>query len=130
MPKSQGAEPDTDMLAVYGNRQKLDNAMRQIQPTAKTAGKYWGLRPNSSAEEQIANISGFEGSLPKGTGILDTPEGQKILSNQQLKDYYFTQSSVPFGGVWEGQSTGNNDSLLNKFRSGLLKFGINTVNRK
>lgn len=122
MPKTKGVAPGA--IGNLSTRKRLNDAMEAIQPHAKVAGPYWGLNPNSSAEEQIANLVGYEASLPKGTSIIDTEIGKKILSNQELKDYYFTQSSVPFGGIWEGQSQPSLKQkvqttmreLLNKFR--------------
>ena len=86
--------------------QDLAPRMRAVQPPADQGGPYWGLNASKSPEEQIANIAGYDASLPRGTSILDTEVGQKLFKgNDNARDHYLTQSSVPFGGVWEGQSS-------------------------
>lgn len=89
----------------------LMKKMRTLQPDDQY-GPYWGLHPSTSAEEQLASIFGYEGSLPKGKAITETPVGQALFGNQgdilrerqDLKDYYFSQVSHPYGGLWEGQT--------------------------
>lgn len=121
-------------------RRRLKEIMEEFQPDSKvrkgsapnSLATYWGLDPNRSQEEQIANLAGYEGMHPKGTSFVDTEVGKKILSKYpSLIDYYFTQSSVPYGGVWEGQSKepGMLDNAAQKLKKFLVKKGINTVNR-
>lgn len=128
---------DPDWLA----RRRLEEIMEEFQPDSKKrkgsapnslASSYWGLDPNRSQEEQIANLAGYEGMQPKGTSFVDTEVGKKILNKYpSLIDYYFTQSSVPYGGIWEGQSKepGMLDNAAQKLKKFLVKKGINTVNR-
>ena len=52
-------------------QQGILKRMRLYQDS-KAGGPYWGMRPESSIEETIAALAGYEGSLPKGTSILDT----------------------------------------------------------
>lgn len=84
--------------------------MSAIQPENQENGKYWGMRAGRTAEEQLANLFGYEASLPKGTPITESPIGDRLFVGnlgapyQPLKDYYFSQTSRPYGGVWEGQS--------------------------
>ena len=128
---------DPDWLA----RRRLQEIMEEFQPDSKKskgsapnslASSYWGLNPNKSQEEQIANLAGYEGMHPKGTSFVDTEVGKKILKKYpSLIDYYFTQSSVPYGGIWEGQSKepGIMDNAARMFKKLLLQKGFNTVNR-
>jgi hypothetical protein len=128
---------DPDWLA----RRRLEEIMEEFQPDSKKrkgsapnslASSYWGLNPNRSQEEQIANLAGYEGMHPKGTSFVDTEVGKKMLKKYpSLIDYYFTQSSVPYGGIWEGQSKepGMLDNAAQKLKKFLVKKGINTVNR-
>ena len=71
--------------------------------SGKEYGPYWGLDPSSSPEEQLASLAGYEGSLPRGTSILDTEAGKKLFADPRLRDYYLHYSSIPYGGLWEGQ---------------------------
>lgn len=128
----------------YGARSILAENMAKIQPKGPVAGPYWGLQPNSSTEEQIANLVGYEASLPKGKSIVDSPIADQLFAQkygslgelfsnaqlQKLKDYYFTQSSIPSGGVWEGQvgDTGTIAGIKEKLRRALMGR-VNTVNR-
>ena len=129
---------DPDWLA----RRRLEEIMEEFQPNSEfkrkgsapnsLASSYWGLNPNKSQEEQIANLAGYEGMHPKGTSFVDTEVGKKILKKYpSLIDYYLTQSSVPYGGIWEGQSKepGIMDNAARMFKKLLLQKGFNTVNR-
>lgn len=113
------------------HRWQLADRMAKEQPPADRAGPYWGLQPNRSQEELIANLVGYEGGLPKGTTILDTEVGRRLLPTQRDVDYYFTQSSVPYGGVWEGQAPKQSvtSSILDAIRRAWIGGGFNTVNR-
>ncbi len=87
---------------------ELRKRMSQIADPDSDTSK-WGLQPGRSAEELIANITGYEAALPKGKSILDDEVGKQLFYtdgkiNPKLRDYYFTQSSIPYGGIWEGQA--------------------------
>ena len=122
-------------------RNQIAKIMREFQPDSdvkkgsapnEISTAYWGLRPNRSKEEQIANLAGYEGMHPKGTSFLNTEVGKRMLKDDpRLIDYYFTQSSVPYGGVWEGQvkEPGMIDNASRMLKKFLVKKGINTVNR-
>jgi hypothetical protein len=92
-------------------RKTLALNMGVLQPPADKAGPHWGLEPNRSAEEQIANLRGYEGALPAGMPITASPIAERLFqpnildaaSRQDMVDYYFRQSSMPHQGVWEGQ---------------------------
>lgn len=83
------------------------NSLRQLMQAATNPARpteNWGLNFRDSPEELIASLKGYEGSLPKGTSIMDTAIGQKVLPDQTLQDMYFSLSSHPHKGIWEGQS--------------------------
>ena len=81
--------------------QRIAKLMTKYQPPEET-GEYWGvLSRNPNRNERIASIQGYEGALPKGTSLLNTPFGKEM--DQEMKNRYFSQSSHPYGGVWEGQ---------------------------
>jgi hypothetical protein len=87
---------------------KLRERMHQIANPEYDVSK-WGTHPGRSPEELIANLTGYEGGLPKGTNILDDEVGKQLFHTNgkvdpKLRDYYFTQSSIPYGGIWEGQA--------------------------
>jgi len=94
------------------HRGALAQLMERFQPNDQYI--LWGMNPNKNANEQIANLAGYEGAQPKGTSIVDTPVGKAMTPDQ--RDYYFTQSSVPYGGIWEGQIK---DSMLDKLKKWL-----------
>lgn len=106
-----GGMPDPTTQPQIGARAALSLNMRELQPPARKAGPHWGLDPNSSAEEQIANLRGYEGALPAGTPITASPIAERLFqpnildpaSRQDMIDYYFNRSSLPYKGVWEGQ---------------------------
>ena len=101
----QYGETPTDPLTGLAAARELARRMNTIQPPGEHAGPYWGMKPSRTADEQIANIKGYEGGLPRGTAITETLVGQQLLGgNQALKDYYFSQISHPYGGLWEGQT--------------------------
>lgn len=82
----------------------LEKRMNQVQPP-DASGPYFGLKHSSGPEEQLANIAGYEGSLPAGVAITDTPVGKTLFEGRQdLKDHYFHYASQPYGGWWNGQS--------------------------
>ena len=99
-------ETDADRRAAFS----LEKNMNKIQPPAKRAGPYWGLEPSSSYEEQIANLMGYESNLPAGQAITKSPIADQLFaegsraSPQEMKDYYFDRSSLPYKGLWEGQA--------------------------
>lgn len=142
-------------------RAQLARNMQAIQPDADHTppNAKWGLRPNSSAEEQIANIRGYEGALPAGTSITKSPIASQLfqpsfgnspggmlrsaaggvytsaadgdVTANDLKSYYFHNSSLPYQGMWEGQSASRSmaERLKQVVSHMLLHAGINTVNR-
>jgi len=93
-PVGRGAlgHPDARMLM------RLNELLR-AQKTYPTPVNY-----NEGAEETYATYSGIEGRLPKGTAITSLPEFAEIAQNQKLKNLLFSETSVPYGGVWEGQT--------------------------
>jgi hypothetical protein len=119
MGRGMPLPPESNMPLAEAARAQLARNMDEIQPASSLTGTHWGLLPNRNAEEQIANLRGYEGALPAGTPITASPfasrlfKGVEGITPQQLKDYYFGQSSlavarnsqgVPVGkGVWEGQ---------------------------
>lgn len=120
-------------IKLSGERQRqFQTLMGEVQP-ATANGPYWGLRPSSSNEEQIASIKGYEGTLPKGTSILDSDVGRKLFPHQTLIDYYMALSSLPNKGAWAGQLDGVAESTIDKTKQAIRKFltlkGINMQGR-
>lgn len=118
-------------LDAIGNwpRWELSRRMKDLQPDDQF-GPYWGMRANRNGEEQLANIYGYEGSLPKGSAITGTEVGKALFDGRQsLKDYYFSQVSHPYGGLWEGQTPepSMTSQIADRFKQFLLKRGINFV---
>lgn len=109
----------------------LREAMMKLQAEAE-AGKYWGMHPSSSGEEQLASLMGYEAGLPRGTSMADSEVGKTVLNSQGKRDYYFNQTSIPYGGVWEGQAPerGMLSRLLDAVHGAAVRSGFNTVNRK
>ena len=116
----------------------LQRNMSAIQPENEENGKYWGMRAGRSAEEQLANLFGYEAGLPKGTPITESPIADKLFAgslgapHQPLKDYYFSQTSRPYGGVWEGQSQDPRGTLskIGDFIANIMvKNGLNIPGR-
>jgi hypothetical protein len=66
---------------------------------------------NANAEETYATYAGIEGRLPKGTAITSRPEFAELNQNQALKNLLFSETSVPYGGVWEGQTDNPTDKF-------------------
>ena len=101
--------------------QALAERMRTLQPDDK-AGPYWGREATTTGtNELLANLKGYEGSLPVGTALSETPAGQALFSPsrslfdpdaQSRKDYYYQNISYPIGGLWEGQQESNLPSSL------------------
>lgn len=82
----------------FGKLLQLREILRQ-QKTYPLPENY-----NANPEETYATYAGIEGRLPRGTAITSQPEFSEIAKNQRLKDLLFSETSVPYGGVWEGQS--------------------------
>ena len=137
-----GGMPDSPSPKAELARNALAANMRTLQPPADVGGPLWGLSPNRSAEEQIANLRGYEGSLPAGVPITASPIAKQLFSPpplwgdigpQGLQDYYFNRSSLPYQGVWEGQSPapGIMDQALAAARRVLVKgLGMNVPMNK
>jgi len=87
---------------------ELKKRMSKIADPGSDTSK-WGLYPGErGAEELLANLVGYESALPKGKNILDSEVGKQLFYTNgkidpRLRDYYFTHSSIPYGGIWEGQ---------------------------
>lgn len=118
-------------------RNTLATNMQKISPETGKRGAMWGVDPNSSAEEQIANLHGYEGGLPAGTPITKSPVADQLFANsngstKNAKDYYFTKSSLPHQGIWEGQSPAPSAASIIKqdIARLMVKFGLNTANRE
>ena len=89
----------------YAARNLLTHRMSKLQDNNTDDLRYWGKSPSYNVNEQLASIKGYEGSLPKGTSLSDTDVGKFLFgSSPGVKDYYFTRTSHPFGGLWEGQT--------------------------
>lgn len=112
-------QPNDDVDYNNPSRDAIDFRMSEVQNPKEKMLRHWGARPNSGAEEQMANLFGYEASLPRGTSIMDTPIGQQVLPTQRDRDYYFTQTSIPHGGVWEGQS---DPSLAQQFQQAVRRY--------
>lgn len=106
-------EPDMDQIhSNIGNskRWQLMDRMNEVQPSSQD-GPYFGKNHSWNAEEQLANIAGYEGSLPRGTAIGDTDVGRILFEKRpELKNYYYHYLSQPYGGLWNDQGgwTGRN----------------------
>jgi len=130
--KSYSDELARDRIAKIMQEFQTDSDVKKGSAPNSISTAYWGLKPNRSKEEQIANLAGYEGMHPKGTSFLDTEVGKRMLKDDpRLIDYYFTQSSVPYGGIWEGQvkEPGIIDNASRMLKKFLVQKGFNTVNR-
>lgn len=119
-------------------RKEIAKSMEMIQPNGNRKGKYWGLNPNRSAEEQIANLRGYEGMLPEGTSLRNSPIAKdffttrdKNVTPKDMLDYYYEKSSLPYKGMWEGQVPDRSygDKLNELIRMLSVKLGFNRERR-
>lgn len=93
----------------------LREALRLVQSPAPEKRKR-GL------DELVANLEGYAGALPKGTALTDTPWGQAVLGQQPVKDFFFYRTSLPWGGLWEGQVQVQ-PTMRERIQEGLNTFG-------
>ena len=108
----------------------LEDRVLELQPREKSE-PYWGGHATSSVNELLANIKGYEGGLPKGTALGDTPVGQALFSPsrgwgdssaQERKDYYYNNISYPHGGLWEGQQDKNIPSRAEQYKENVVNY--------
>lgn len=108
----------------------LEDRMLKLQPREESA-PYWGAHATSSVNELLANLKGYEGGLPKGTALGDTPVGQALFSPsrgwgdspaQERKDYYYNNISYPHGGLWEGQQDKNIPSQATQYKENVINY--------
>jgi hypothetical protein len=141
--------PPEKQDSIYNPRWKLEEVMNAFVP-ARTpnaenhptdiSSMHWGRRANRKAQEQIANLAGYEAMQKTGTPISQTAVGKAMLEKDPaLLDYFYSQTSAgrPGGGVWDMHSAeykraitpSMKEKAAEMFKKWLVSRGINTVNR-
>lgn len=144
--RMRGAGLRPDDLTKYdmpfsGISRTLRENMARIQRPGETA-MHFGANYGDDREELVASLMGYEGSLPKGVPITESPYADilfdqsnykhlPVMPQNALKSFYFDTSSLPYKSAYEGQAPGKGwrDSLADLAKSIALRLGLNTVNR-
>jgi hypothetical protein len=118
----RGAVGDPSHMQLLKNMRGIEHH-KQDAPMKNFSRNY-----HQDVEEQTAALMGYEGTLPAGTPITQSELAPALFNgNQELIDYYYTNSSFPHGGVWEGQTDSfvpSNGGIAQTIINVLRKAGI------
>lgn len=123
-----------DRSSIGSPRRAIDQNIRKYPEILRELKTY----NFQNGEEQLANLFGYEGSLPKGKLLRDTDLGKKVFernlfnSGPDLLDYYMRETSYPYDPLYNRpDDTGPSmvSQALKTLRDWAVRKGFNTVNR-